>query len=113
MRICSGPAPVKRVLFLSMLFMLAGGVAGISPANTLEKTRGIRVVAKPADGTDKTIRLYSGYHALVIGCGDYRNGWPRLRNAVKVYFQHQSGRPLKLYSGKGGGTSAADYYCRG
>jgi tol-pal system protein YbgF len=29
------------------------------------------------------IPLYSGYYALVVGCGDYRAGWPRLPNLVK------------------------------
>ncbi|MBW2248245.1 MAG: PEGA domain-containing protein [Deltaproteobacteria bacterium] len=34
-------------------------------------------------GTVKEIKLYSGYHALVVGCSDYRSGWPRLPNPVK------------------------------
>jgi len=29
------------------------------------------------------MQLYSGYHALVVGCGEYKKGWPRLPNPVK------------------------------
>ncbi|MGD9305028.1 MAG: hypothetical protein PVF79_12245, partial [Desulfobacterales bacterium] len=35
-------------------------------------SRGIMLKAKTATGTEKEIRLYSGYYALVIGCGDYQ-----------------------------------------
>ena len=46
-------------------------------------SRGIMVKAKTASGETRTIPLYSsGYYALVIGAGDYENGWPDLRNAV-------------------------------
>lgn len=43
-------------------------------ANLLAKQRGIRVKALSVDGSTKEIQLYSGYYALVIGCGSYRNG---------------------------------------
>jgi uncharacterized caspase-like protein len=43
--------------------------------------------AKTATGTEKEIRLYSGYYALVIGCGDYQQGWPSLPNPVKDAMQ--------------------------
>ena len=43
----------------------------------------IRVKARAADGATRDISLYSGYYALVVGCGDYRRGWPRLPNPVK------------------------------
>ena len=46
-------------------------------------SRGIMLKAKTASGAEKEIRLYSGYYALVIGCGDYNNGWPSLPNPVK------------------------------
>ena len=46
-------------------------------------TRGISVTARARDGSIKTIPLYSGYYALVIGCSNYTNGWPRIPNAVK------------------------------
>jgi len=45
--------------------------------------RGVRVPAKKPDGTTKVIELYSGYHALIVGCGDYQKGWPSLPNPVK------------------------------
>lgn len=44
--------------------------------------KGIEVLVKTAQG-DRPIRLYSGYYALVVGCGDYRAGWPDLPNAVQ------------------------------
>jgi hypothetical protein len=43
----------------------------------------IQVVARTADGESKIVSLYSGYHALVIGCSDYSKGWPRLPNPVQ------------------------------
>lgn len=50
-------------------------------------SRGIILKAKTATGTEKEIRLYSGYYALVIGCGDYQQGWPSLPNPVKDAMQ--------------------------
>ncbi|MGD8765029.1 MAG: caspase family protein [Desulfobacteraceae bacterium] len=50
-------------------------------------SRGIMLKAKTATGTEKEIRLYSGYYALVIGCGDYQRGWPSLPNPVKDAMQ--------------------------
>ncbi|MBL7177271.1 MAG: caspase family protein [Desulfobacteraceae bacterium] len=52
-------------------------------ANLLAKQRGIRVKALSVDGSTKEIQLYSSYYALVVGCGSYRNGWPRLPNPVR------------------------------
>jgi len=46
-------------------------------------SRGIRVKAKTSSGMTKEIRLYSGYYALIVGCGNYRSGWPMLPNPVK------------------------------
>ena len=47
-------------------------------------TRGlITIQALDKSGTKKDIQLYSGYYALVVGCGDYHAGWPRLPNPVK------------------------------
>ena len=46
-------------------------------------SRGITVKAKTSNGAVKEIQIYSGYHALVVGCSDYQKGWPRLPNPVK------------------------------
>ncbi len=46
-------------------------------------TRGIMIKAHTNAGDTHNIKLYSGYHALVVGCGDYRAGWPKLPNPVK------------------------------
>ena len=45
-------------------------------------SRGILVKAKTSSGSPQHIPLYSGYHALIVGCSDYRAGWPRLPNPV-------------------------------
>jgi len=45
--------------------------------------RGIRVKVHVNGLSIKEIKLYSGYYALIVGCGDYRTGWPRLANPVK------------------------------
>ncbi len=44
--------------------------------------RGIQVFSRTMDGSTKAISLYSGYYALVVGVGEYNNGWPRLPNPV-------------------------------
>ena len=46
-------------------------------------SRGIRVKTKTLSGMTKEITLYTGYYALVVGCSDYRSGWPKLPNPVK------------------------------
>ncbi len=46
-------------------------------------SRGISVQARTASGADQQIRLYSEYYALVVGCGQYTQGWPPLPNPVK------------------------------
>lgn len=58
-------------------------VCAFLPANLCAIQRGVLVPAKKSDGTTKVIELYSGYHALVVGCGDYHKGWPSLPNPVK------------------------------
>jgi hypothetical protein len=45
-------------------------------------SRGIIVQAKTRSGSPQKIKLYSGYHALVVGSSDYRAGWPKLPNPV-------------------------------
>lgn len=70
-------------------FRLIGVALGISmmllsqDVSVYGKERGIRVLTRDLQGTTKQIRLYSGYHALVVGCGAYRNGWPALPNPVR------------------------------
>jgi len=46
-------------------------------------TNVIKVKAKTPGGSSQEIDLYSGYHALVIGCGNYQQDWPTLPNATK------------------------------
>jgi hypothetical protein len=48
-----------------------------------QTTRSFQVEARGGDGRTKTLGLYSGYHALLVGCADYRAGWPPLANPVK------------------------------
>lgn len=59
----------------------AGGEAmrGQAPS----PSRGLSITAREPDGTSTEIPLYSGYYALVIGCGDYRNGWQPLTGPQK------------------------------
>ena len=44
---------------------------------------GIQVEARTTGGETKILPLYSGYHALVVGCGGYNKGWPRLPNPLQ------------------------------
>ena len=41
------------------------------------------IPVKVAEGQTKRVELYSGYYALVVGCGAYLKGWPPLPNPVK------------------------------
>ncbi|WP_419662349.1 uncharacterized protein Dvar_28080 [Desulfosarcina variabilis str. Montpellier] len=45
--------------------------------------RGLFVETRTITGSTREIKLYDGYHALVVGCGAYRAGWPFLPNPVK------------------------------
>ena len=58
-------------VFLSLL------LATVLPA----AERGIKVTAKTPTG--KSIPLYSGSYALVIGNGEYSNGWDPLPGAIR------------------------------
>ena len=49
----------------------------VSSANA---DRGLRIQVKTKTG--KTIPLYTDYYALVVGVGNYQNGWPKLPNPV-------------------------------
>ncbi len=44
---------------------------------------GIQVETRTIEGETKILPLYSGYHALVVGCGGYNKGWPRLPNPLQ------------------------------
>lgn len=46
-------------------------------------SRAIHVKVRDRNDKPKDIRLYSGYHALVIGCSKYNNGWPELPGPVR------------------------------
>jgi len=59
---------------------LGGGNLG---AIRMRGPGGVQVETKTASGGTKLLPLYSGYHALILGCSDYNAGWPRLPNPVK------------------------------
>ncbi|MDH3348238.1 MAG: SUMF1/EgtB/PvdO family nonheme iron enzyme [Desulfobulbaceae bacterium] len=46
-------------------------------------SRAIHVKVRGQNNEAKDIRLYSGYHALVVGCSKYNNGWPQLPGPVQ------------------------------
>lgn len=55
-------------------------------SSSLAANRGLSVKYKDNESADAVVagevQLYTASHALVIGIDDYRNGWPRLSNAV-------------------------------
>jgi formylglycine-generating enzyme required for sulfatase activity len=67
------------IVFLSMIIICFC----LLPLSVNAASRGITVKAKTSSGMTKEIRLYSGYYALIVGCGDYQSGWPKLPNPVK------------------------------
>jgi formylglycine-generating enzyme required for sulfatase activity len=72
------PRPVPIILIF--IFLLC--MSGIWADNGRAASRAISVSAKTVSGNSTQIQLYSGYYALVVGCGEYRAGWPRLPNPV-------------------------------
>jgi tetratricopeptide (TPR) repeat protein len=65
----------------SLLFLGLTSLVLVSP-DWAEQLRSIKVVAKTPDGQTRQLPLYSSYYALVVGCGEYNNGWPQLPNPV-------------------------------
>ncbi len=66
---------MKKAVTLAILVC----VISLVTVTTVPDTRGMMRV-KTSEGN--TIQLYSGSHALVIGNGDYRKGWDKLKGAV-------------------------------
>lgn len=62
----------KRDGFHFVLCFLMGIYLLTTPV--LAADAGIRVMAVTDAGEKKTLQLYSGYHALVIGCSAYTSG---------------------------------------
>jgi len=71
-----------RRLFLVSAVILSAVLIHL-PSGLCASERGIRVQARTHAGGQTEIRLYEGYHALVIGASDYRSGWPWLASPVK------------------------------
>ena len=73
------------VLYLIWIeaFLIFFSFNALFPFHATADPRGISVKARTRAGETRDIKLYSGYHALVVGCGDYRAGWPKLPNPVK------------------------------
>ena len=62
-----------------ILLVMVSAFLCVSPSHSANT---INVTAQTPSGSSKEIQLYSGYHALVIGCSNYRQGWPSLPNAA-------------------------------
>jgi len=57
----------------------SGELAGLA----MRSREGVQVEARTKEGGTKVLPLYSGYYALVVGCGAYHKGWPRLPNPIQ------------------------------
>jgi hypothetical protein len=73
------PCVLSFACFLGILSAAAKDSA-TQPARGLT---GITVAIESAEEGQRRVTLYSGYHALVVGCGAYRKGWPPLPNPVE------------------------------
>ena len=71
-----------KALDVFLLILIAAGICFVSSPPVFAASRGILIKAKNSAGSSRQIQLYSDYHALVVGCGDYRGGWPRLPHPV-------------------------------
>ena len=69
------------------IFAIVLGLMLVSAAAAGAASRGVRVELKASERPDAqsagAVELYNESHALVIGIDQYRNGWPRLTNAVR------------------------------
>ena len=63
-----------------LLCFLMGMFLLVTPVLAAET--GINVTIVTESGENKDLQLYSGYHALVIGCSAYTSGWPQLKDRV-------------------------------
>lgn len=70
---------LTNLLLLPLLTLVTGLCASFADT----ASRGFGEKTKVSSDVLKGIRIYSGYYALVVGCGNYTNGWPKLPNAVK------------------------------
>jgi TonB family protein len=63
------------------------GVVGIVFAALLSvssaSNAAIQIKVRAGTASEEVVDLYSEYHALVVGVGEYVNGWERLPNAIK------------------------------
>ncbi len=69
---------MKKTILLSALILLIS-----FSANLYAKQDVISIKSHARNGSTKIIKLYSGYYALVVGCGDYQKGWAKLPNPLK------------------------------
>ncbi|MEE8434486.1 MAG: caspase family protein, partial [bacterium] len=70
----------RRILLLTVLWIGLSISFGLFPAQSQDNaTRGIRVV-KVVTKSGKSVDLYKGSHALLIGVSDYTAGWPDLES---------------------------------
>jgi len=69
---------ISRLRGLTIFLLISGLYLLLFSLPVHAASRGIKIATQTSSGAIKEIQLYSGYHALVMGCGDYREGWPRL-----------------------------------
>lgn len=74
---------MKQIRLPAILLIIFAIVFFYILTHSVAISRSITVKAKTASGAVKEIRLYSGYYALLVGCGDYQKRWPRLPNPVR------------------------------
>jgi hypothetical protein len=73
---------IHRIKILGACLFIAVLCVCFVSSPAFAASRGILVKTQTSSGSSRQIKLYSGYHALVVGCGDYRAGWPRLPHPV-------------------------------
>ena len=69
----------RPISIIPLLLLTVFVIAFIIPMRGGTVSRGIRIVAKSGE----SLYLYKDYHALVVGVGDYTQGWPDLPGAIK------------------------------
>ena len=77
------PAKKRSFLALAALFSLLTIPFSLPADAGRGVVVNLRTYESPDAPVEQSVALYNWSKALVIGIDDYREGWPRLSNAVK------------------------------
>lgn len=90
--------PAKQIMSYCLLFIIAFGIEKLIQIESHAASRGIKINVQTRDG--QKIALYSNSYALVVGNGEYTNGWDLLPGALRDV-KDEDNRLLFYYASHG------------